>query len=372
MPRSPFLRELLDLLLGTEPAQRVRTTQTTLAVLLMTLSVLGLHYAVWVTGAAIAQGWLWSWSAVSIGGLALAFTAIRSGLSLRLADPSLTMAQSLFSITSAACGYGMTDGLRGATFPMLMIVLVFGMFHLRGNLVLWVSAYALLAFGLSMAVMASLKPQIYPPAIELGHFLMLAFTLPAVAVLARRLGRIPQRLVDQKTDLTQALTLIQAMATRDDLTGLLNRRHMQTLLEQETQRSLRSGRGYCVALLDIDHFKRINDTHGHAAGDTALRNFAAAAQDAIRTADVLARWGGEEFVVMLAETRMPAALAGMERLRSRVEALEILVEGQVLRLTVSAGLTEHKMGDSLTHTLDRADKLLYQAKAQGRNRVIGG
>ncbi|WP_077037234.1 diguanylate cyclase [Pelomonas sp. KK5] len=364
--------QLSDLLLGQEPALRVRTTQTGLAVLLMVVSVGFMFYAGWVDHGGLRPVML-VWSVISLGGLVAAFLAIRTGWSLRFADPSLTLPQIVFSIASSAWGYGLGGEMRAIALPMLMIVMMFGMFQLQARATLGLGAYALLAFGLSMGLMAWRRPEVYRPAVELGHFMMLMLTLPAVSVLAGRLSRIRRRLVDQKADLTQALTLIQAMATRDDLTGLLNRRHMQTVLEQETQRSLRSGRGYCLALLDIDHFKRINDTHGHGAGDAALQAFAEAAQQAIRTADVLARWGGEEFVVMLAETRMPAALAGMERLREKVAALEIPLneEGQVLHITVSAGLTEHRTGDSLNDTLERADKLLYEAKAQGRNRVIG-
>ena len=104
-----------------------------------------------------------------------------------------------------------------------------------------------------------------------------------------------------------------------------------------------------------------------------LRGFAGAAQGAIRGADVLARWGGEEFVLMLADTRMPAARVGAERVREQVAAMAVVVgDNKCLQLTVSAGLTEYRPGETLTQTLERADKLLYEAKAQGRNRVVTG
>jgi GGDEF domain-containing protein len=108
---------------------------------------------------------------------------------------------------------------------------------------------------------------------------------------------------EQKQELTVALEQIQLMAAHDDLTGLLNRRHMVVLLEQETQRSLRSGRGFCLALIDMDHFKRVNDRYGHAAGDAVLRAFSDTAQAVLRRSDVLARWGGEEFVLMQSDDR---------------------------------------------------------------------
>ena len=247
---------------------------------------------------------------------------------------------------------------------------MFGMFGLRAGSALGISIYSLLAFGLSMALMTAISPDEYPPTVELAHFMMLAIVVPAVSILSGRLSRIRRRLGEQKQDLTAALEQIQLMAAHDDLTGLLNRRHMQVLLEQETQRSLRSGQGFCLALLDIDHFKRVNDRYGHAAGDAVLRAFSDAAQAVLRRSDVLARWGGEEFVLMQSETSISLATATMERLREQVAKLEPAFGEGILQISFSAGLTEHRSGECVTETLERADRLLYDAKAQGRNRVV--
>jgi diguanylate cyclase (GGDEF)-like protein len=141
-------------------------------------------------------------------------------------------------------------------------------------------------------------------------------------------------------------------------------------MDQELLRSLRHHHDFCIAVVDLDHFKRVNDEHGHAAGDTVLRAFAQAGQAAMRATDVLARWGGEEFLVLLPDTAMPPALAGMERLRQHVAALEVDVgSAHKVSVTVSIGLTGHRHGDTLAQTLERADRLLYQAKAEGRNRT---
>ncbi len=361
---------LADLLFTTEPVQRIRLRQASLAIALMAICVCIMQYAAWVTG--VDQGPLWWWTVLSLGGLLTAYLLIRCGWSKRLADPSLTVGQMVFAIASGAIGYSMAGPVRGATFPILMIILVFGMFQLRASTTLRISLYALGMFGLTMAAMSQWKPAVYPPAVELGHFLMLACTLPAVSILAGRLSRIRHRLAQQKTELAEALAQIQSMATRDELTGLLNRRHMQTLLDQEVQRCQRSGQSFCVALLDIDHFKRINDQHGHGAGDAVLRGFSDVAQAAIRASDVLARWGGEEFVLLMADARMPPAVAGVERVREHVEALRVPMGERMLQTSVSVGLTQHRPGESLEQTLERADRLLYQAKNEGRNRVLFG
>lgn len=358
---------------GTHRARRLRLRQAGFAMLLMGLGECVTLVAAVAVG--LPLGPLIVWAAVSMALMLAAYLAIRSGWSLRFEDPSLTLPQMCFAIASCAWGYALIAPIRAIAFPIVMIVFMFGMFQLRARSALGISLFALACFGLSMGVMIQLKPQDYPVAVELGYFLMLALTLPAVSVLAGRLSSIRERLSVQKAALTEALAQIHAMSIRDELTGLVNRRHMQALLEQETRRSARNaqnGRTFCLALLDIDHFKRINDRYGHASGDAALRAFASVGLAATRSADVLARWGGEEFVLMLADTRMPAASAGLERLRTQVAAMEVAVGAQYLQLTVSAGLTEYRAGETLAETLERADKLLYEAKAQGRNKVLIG
>ena len=368
-PADPRLRErVLDALLTTDATQRLRLAQAGLAMVLMAFSIVILVYAARVGGAPRLP--VVVWASLSLGGMAGFFIAIRSGWSRRLADPSLTLPQMVFAIASGALGYAMAGPLRGASFPVLMVILMFGMFQLQPRGVARVCLYAAGLFGAVMLLMAWRRPLVYEPAVELGHFLMLAAMLPAVALLAGRLTRLRERNRRQRLELAEALARIQELATRDELTGLINRRHMLELLEQERQRCVRSGHGFCVAVIDIDHFKRINDRFGHAAGDAALREFAREALSAIRIADVLARWGGEEFVLMLADAHLPLARGGVERVRQRIEGLTLLPEDPTLRITVSAGLTEHIAGEAVSEALARADRALYDAKALGRNRTV--
>ena len=362
-------RQNLEVWLFTDDRiQSLRLRQTGLAQLMMTLCVLLMQYAVWLGDA--PAGVVRIWTVFSLSGLVVAYVLIRSGWSLRLADPSMTISQMLFAVAVAATGYMLLGPMRGAVFPVTVLIMMFGMFYLSVRAALWVALYSLVLFGAGMLLMGDLHPEVYQPSVELGHFLVLCVALPGVSVLAGRISRIRRRQQEQKIELTRALEQIRAMATRDELTGLLNRRHMQTILEQEAARCLRGGHGYCLALIDLDHFKLINDEHGHAAGDTVLRQFAETALAVIRGADVLARWGGEEFVLMLAETRMPAALAGVERLREAIGQLQMAHAERSLTISFSAGLTESRPRETLGQTLERADKLLYRAKAEGRNRVV--
>ncbi len=124
--------------------------------------------------------------------------------------------------------------------------------------------------------------------------------------------------------------------------------------------------------MDIDHFKQINDTHGHGVGDLALMTFTQVVRENIRSSDVLARWGGEEFVLLLSDTHLDGALLTLERVRSAAAAAEVAGGPPGLRMTVSMGLAEHQPGEAVELTLDRADKALYAAKHAGRNRVALG
>jgi len=358
---------LFDLWLGTDPAQRLRLRQTSLAMALMVISVIALHYAVHVGGDDRGV-LLWAWTACSLAGMAAFYGAIRSGWSLRFRDPSLTSQQIAFALIAAALGYAQAGPLRGAVFPVLTLILMFGMFQLRARSAYALSLLALLLFGLTMAYMAGRRPAVYPPAVEIGHFLMLACMLPAVAMLTARLSRIRRRLSEQREELARALAQLQAIATRDELTGLPNRRQMQALMDQELLRSLRHHHDFCIALVDLDHFKQINDTFSHAVGDDVLR----AVADLLRGVPGHAgRQGGEEFILIL-RTGLGEAVRVCESLRRAVEAYAWANVAPGLSVTTSVGVTEVGPGDDAGTAVGRADALLYVAKNAGRNRVEPG
>ncbi len=163
---------------------------------------------------------------------------------------------------------------------------------------------------------------------------------------------------------------LQRLAVMDSLTELANRRHFLERLDAEAERARRYGRPLCVAMVDLDHFKAINDTHGHAAGDEALRRFAALCREALRASDVIGRLGGEEFGIVLPETGIDAALPVMERLREMVGAQRMHEAAGSVDFTISAGVAELRPEDEVSKLLGRADQALYAAKRQGRNRVL--
>ncbi len=160
------------------------------------------------------------------------------------------------------------------------------------------------------------------------------------------------------------------LATTDGLTGLYNRRAFVTAMHGELARGERTGSPTSLLLIDLDHFKSINDTHGHGVGDTVLATVGKALRGRARVFDLVARWGGEEFVVALPSTDAAGALSAAERLRGAIESLEITnTDGQRIPISGSIGLAQHDGSEPLEALVDRADRAMYAAKVGGRNRV---
>ncbi|HWQ08391.1 MAG TPA: sensor domain-containing diguanylate cyclase, partial [Holophaga sp.] len=164
---------------------------------------------------------------------------------------------------------------------------------------------------------------------------------------------------------------VQHLATVDGLTGVLNRRRLTEAIEDAHVKARRYARSAGVIMVDLDHFKRINDTHGHEAGDTVLRAVSRAFSTGLRGVDSVGRFGGEEFVILLPETGLDGAASLAERLRRSVEALDIQLPGRTaIQVTASFGVSVLTSGDpAYEAVLRRADKALYRAKQAGRNRV---
>lgn len=164
---------------------------------------------------------------------------------------------------------------------------------------------------------------------------------------------------------------VHKLATTDGLTGLPNRRHFFSIMNKELERSVRYTHTISLAILDIDHFKQINDTFGHLAGDSVLQAVTKTCLETIRKADIIGRFGGEEFVILMPETTQQSAQRAMERLRKKVELLEINTKRGTARVTISVGITFISSGEriDLEMFLDRADQALYRAKENGRNQV---
>ena len=194
--------------------------------------------------------------------------------------------------------------------------------------------------------------------------------IPMLALYPLALG---QSTYDMSKKLAERSREFETVSQRDGLTGLLNRRHWETLLIEEFQACHSQQRSSCLLLLDIDHFKKINDTHGHLVGDEVLKNFSSLLRQHLRANDLIGRYGGEEFVAILRNVELSEAVAITDRLIKQVRFCRSL-ENSLWGCTISAGLVPFN-GDMEAHYawLQRADNAMYQAKDSGRNcLVVGG
>ncbi len=175
-------------------------------------------------------------------------------------------------------------------------------------------------------------------------------------------------------NVTETVFLEQSLKEQtrlDGLTGIFNRRYLDKRLDEEYTRFKRSGRVFSLMMLDIDHFKQVNDNYGHPFGDLVLKELAALCNDIVRGSDIVARFGGEEFSVVLLDTEAEGAMIFAERLRKKVEELSFRNnEGLSLSITISLGVTTvTKDIESSAHLIEEADKALYSSKESGRNCV---
>lgn len=188
----------------------------------------------------------------------------------------------------------------------------------------------------------------------------------AVATLQRSLRRTQ----DLEAERERLIDELHQLSHRDHLTGLMNRRAFDELAPAQLAQAARQGWPLALLLFDLDHFKQVNDLHGHGTGDAALRHVARIAQSQLRSADLLARYGGEEFIALLPDCDAPSAMALAERLRLALSQQPLpMDDGSLLPLSASFGLAAERGETSLSRLFERADAALYAAKADGRNQV---
>lgn len=178
---------------------------------------------------------------------------------------------------------------------------------------------------------------------------------------------------DNKLDVIKKINFMYSqtryLSLTDALTGLYNRRHFNAELEREFMRSKRYGGNLCIAIIDIDFFKKINDTYGHLCGDYVLKEVAYLILENFRKTDMVFRYGGEEFVVLMTETSLENSLIPLERLRKTIENNNFIFKGKKITVTVSIGVETNKT-ETTDEFLNNADKALYQAKQNGRNQTV--
>jgi len=364
------------LLLGGDPRQMLRTSQAMLVLAVYVVFAGVQHGEVLLGMIDASESWaLTAWNLT--GGIGF-YAWIRSGLNLRMkSGRSLAIPQSMWAMIGITWSYAITGPARGAVILIMILVVVFTMFELKTSLARTVAVGAFVMLGAVMVWKAWTDPTRYDPRVEGMHLLFSGIVLAASSILAVRIGTLRARLQDQRTHLEQqraeladALERIRALATRDDLTGLANRRAALDRMHDELAVRGRPEPLMSLALMDLDHFKLINDVHGHAAGDIVLHRFGECAQTAVRAGDMLARWGGEEFLLVMPATAPAQAVAATERVRQALRRASFDDVAPGLMVTFSAGVSECAGERDLEAAIARADAAMYEAKRTGRNRVV--
>jgi diguanylate cyclase (GGDEF)-like protein len=366
---TPAAGALDRLVFGSVPERRGPLTLTLLAVLVYALFALVTCWQVSL-GLMAFGDWV-AWTAVSLCGILGFYVLIRFGVSSRLgSDASMTLAQTAFGTASTVFGYAIDPPLRGAIIAIMMLNLVWGMFVLRQRQAQGLCVFALALLAGTMVWKSTTQPALFPPHIEALHFAFATILLTATSVLSIRMGELRMRLAARKVELQEALATIRALAQVDELTRLSNRRHVFELLKAEQARCIRSSEPLSIVLIDLDHFKAVNDRHGHAVGDAVLRGFAQALREGLRETDGAGRWGGEEFLLVLPHMTAAAATTLVDRLRGVMA--ERLLDPTVpeLRVSFSAGISECGGGEVAQDAIARADNALYDAKHAGRGRTV--
>lgn len=273
----------------------------------------------------------------------------------------------IVALMTSLCIYLLCTGGSGNTGPLWFFVLPILIFYIlglyRGRIV--ISLLFLFVLFLLYVPENPLLFTTYP----LAFTHRFAGSLFSVCVLAyayeytRKEGEKELLALSEKLD---------TLSRKDELTGLSNRRDIVEKLKNEKNRFERNNQPFSVLVIDIDHFKQVNDSHGHNCGDYVLQQVASTFVNHTQKRDGVARWGGEEFLIILSETTLEQAKKIAERLRKEIESLETSYENSIIKITISIGVTLYEADQSITDFINYADQLLYNAKESGRNRVIVG
>lgn len=311
------------------------------------------------------------------------YIAIRSGASTVLKDPSLTAAQMMIGVVAVTAILHYSNDIRGSMIAIYFMIMTFGVFALsRGKMVL-MSLFILMSYSSLIFWEWKTDPHNQIFAISLGQWAILALGLAWFVYVGGHIYNLQHRIREQRESLRdnhqhlkeshvqlhEAMAQLAEIAVRDDLTGLFNRRHFLERLDEALARSERGNQPLHVALIDLDHFKLVNDQHGHQVGDLVLRKFADIAKRELRRSDVVARYGGEEFIILFTEGSTADIKTVLDRLRTEFAAACSRDISPDLSTTLSIGLSAWMPSDRPETITLRADNALYRAKDLGRNRL---
>ncbi|MBU4564477.1 MAG: GGDEF domain-containing protein [Desulfarculus sp.] len=291
------------------------------------------------------------------------------GINQCFKDPSLTLYQMAWATICVMITLYFIYDLRMVVLMYYLLVMIFGAFRLRLKEFLIISAIAVVGYGLVIFAMFYNQVEILNLRVEYVQWLCFSVVMTTFALLGANLSALRRKYRKQSELLSKAMDKISLLVETDELTGLWNRRHAMRFLQGQKALAERGGYGFSICYLDLDHFKDVNDRFGHHWGDVVLKTTSQVMGGLLREIDCLARFGGEEFLVVLPLANQAAAVTVGQRLLEKVRLM--VFEGALsgLRVTLSMGIAEFIPGETVDDLLHRADQAMYQAKNQGRNQV---
>lgn len=313
---------------------------------------------------------------VVIGGLlgllvAIVNCAHRTGWSAKRKDPTLFLPQQLCAIAIALIAAILAPSIGFQPLATLIAISAFSFMAPNQLTLIW--SWIATAFATSAVIVVAGPELAIPTGTIAGRVLTCAVMLGVLARciwVAVFIHRLQRRVREKNKALQVAFQRIEVMANRDELTGLPNRRAILSTLAEQIALARRADLPLSIALIDIDHFKLINDHYGHLAGDRALQIFSELASTVIRVSDRLGRYGGEEFLLVMPATRLEETEVPLERIRQRIAKWDWSAIDAGLRLTLTIGVSEYAEGDSSGELVRRADVALYLGKEAGRDRIV--
>jgi len=314
------------------------------------------------------------WTALAFGVIVLVnilfYTVFRSGLNKRFSDPSLTMLQMITAALFAMVAIYFTDEIRGIMLLAYIVTILFGIFRFTLGQYIRFTLFSVATYAVVILLLQVNHPDKINFQIELLQLIIFASVLTWFSMVGNYLSGLREKLSVTNYNLKTALNTIQELAIHDDLTQAYNRRHMYEELLREKALADRNGAVFSIALIDLDHFKQVNDTYGHLKGDDVLKHLIHSISREIREIDSISRYGGEEFLVIMGNTDVKGAEEGALRIKKAVENLKFPGFPDSFALTISTGITTYKPVETIEQIIDRADKAMYKAKTAGRNKVI--
>lgn len=341
----------------------------------------------------LSISWQEFWAVMLVGGASqvLIFGAIRTGFSQRFSDPSLTLIQMIIGMSLLTYSISLVQDVRGGLLNGYVLIILFGCFRLNRKEFVFATSFALGGYLLVILFDLFSPPPSFNLRLELFQFAVLSVVMLTCAYIGSHLQQMRSGLKQSRDglaashkeitkqrdelesahrELQGALRQLGQLAVRDDLTGLFNRRQFELTLDGQIKVAKTSKTRVGVLLVDIDHFNELNETQGREAGDLILRSFSEVARSCLRRTDYIARFGGEEFAVLLPNANEAAMKDCAERIREFIGQISFDHIEEGLRVTVSVGGALMQEEESPAGLLERVGLSLTAAKDGGRNRCV--